>query len=237
MLTALGDPAPSKGTAQSMTGRVQHLLRRRSVELVILDEFQHLIDRNRPGHLIAYDAADWIKSLLNARICPIVLSGIELSETILKANVQLHRRCMSVSRLEPMAFGTSDERRRFRAMLATFDQALPLDERSNLCNPDLAQRVHVATDGLIGRVSQLLISACRLAMRDGLSRLSANVLGDAWASSVTVSSESIGTASPRMTNPFRTKVPPQPEPIPDQSRVTRLTSRGRKPRLSDKLRT
>lgn len=227
MLGALGDTAPSKGTLQSMTRRVEVLLRGRGVELVMLDEFQHLIDRQKRDQ-VAYDAADWIKGLLNKAICPIVLSGTQPALQVIEANEQLHRRCNAIIQLDALPFGTSDERRFFRSILKAFDHGLPFDEPSGLEESDLAARIHAATDGLIGRVSHLLTTACRKALSEDLLCLDMQVLGDAWAASAIPSSGKV--------NPFRTTSPPTSAPAPDQSRQTRLHSRGRKPNVNEMLR-
>jgi len=228
MLAALGDPAPSKGTLQSMSRRVENLLEARGVELVMLDEFQHLVDRQSATGRVAYDAADWIKGLLNKRICPIVLSGTELASQVIEANEQLHRRCASIIHLKPLPFGTQDERRYFRGILQEFDSGLPFDKPSGLADMDFAARIHVATGGLVGRVSHLLTMACRKAISEDLLCLDMQVLGDAWAA--------LATSSTSGPNPFRTTTPPTSGPKPDTSRKTRLRSRCRKRDINEMLR-
>lgn len=214
MLSALGDPAPSKGTLQSMTRRVEGLLRARGVELVMLDEFQHLIDRQKSTNLVAYDAADWIKGLLNTQICPVVLSGTELAIKVIEANEQLQRRCMSVISLDALPFGTREECAYFQGILEAFDTVLPFERPSDLSKLELAARIHAATGGLIGRVASLLTSASRYAMKQGLPCLDQTVLGDAWAGSATPSSGN---------NPFRTPHPQAAAAVPqrDTSRAKR----------------
>lgn len=228
MLAALGDPAPSKGTLQSMTRRVENFLQQRGVELVMLDEFQHLVDRQNSADRVAYDAADWIKGLLNKRICPIVLSGTELASIVIEANEQLKRRCSSIIHLQPLPFGTQEERRYFRAILQEFDNALPFDEPSDLAKAEMAARIHSATGGLVGRVSHLLTMACRKALSEDLPCLDMRVLGDAWAA--------VTTTSSRAVNPFRTKTPPTSDNSSDTSRMTRLHSRSSKSQAGKELR-
>lgn len=47
ILLALGDPAWSSGTVQTLTSRATKLLQRCGVELIVLDEFHHLFDMDR----------------------------------------------------------------------------------------------------------------------------------------------------------------------------------------------
>src|SRR5690606_7061677 len=141
----------------------------------------------------------WLKGLLNKAICPIVLSGTHPALQVIEANEQLHRRCNAITQLGASPFRTSDERRFFRSLLQAFDQRLPFDEPSGLEESDLAARIHAATDGLIGRVSHLLTTACRKALSEDLLCLHMQVLGDAWAASAIPSSGKV--------NPFRTTSP------------------------------
>src|SRR5690606_17230758 len=147
--------------------------------------------RQNSADRVAYDAADWIKGLLNKRICPIVLSGTELASIVIEANEQLKRRCSSIIHLQPLPFGTQEERRYFRAILQEFDNALPFDEPSDLAKAEMAARIHSATGGLVGRVSHLLTMACRKALSEDLPCLDMRVLGDAWAAVTTTSSRAV----------------------------------------------
>src|SRR3546814_6983095 len=90
LLTALGDPKPWRGSQQEMTQRVLYGLRLRRVSLIVLDEFQHLSNQVRSNYA-AYETADWLKSLLNANICPILLVGTEAAASVLRVNEQLQR--------------------------------------------------------------------------------------------------------------------------------------------------
>ena len=47
LLLALGDPAWSSGTVQTLTNRAVRLLKHCGVELIVMDEFHHLFDMDR----------------------------------------------------------------------------------------------------------------------------------------------------------------------------------------------
>jgi len=47
LLLALGDPAWSRGTVQTLTNRAVKLLHHCGVELIVMDEFHHLFDMDR----------------------------------------------------------------------------------------------------------------------------------------------------------------------------------------------
>jgi Cdc6-like AAA superfamily ATPase len=90
LLAELGDPLSDKGTTFSKTKRLFKLLKECEVELIILDEFQHFIDRD--SDKVLNTISDWLKQLINESKLPIVLVGLSESIKILEANSQLRRR-------------------------------------------------------------------------------------------------------------------------------------------------
>src|SRR5262249_23250570 len=46
LLSSLGDPLPDKGTVVTQTHRLKRLIRQCRVEIIVIDEFQHFIDRD-----------------------------------------------------------------------------------------------------------------------------------------------------------------------------------------------
>ena len=82
LLLALGDPAWSSGTVQTLTSRAVKLLQRCGVELIVLDEFHHLFDMDRAK--VMTKAAQWLKVLIvNTRI-PVVVCGMPEAEHVLR---------------------------------------------------------------------------------------------------------------------------------------------------------
>lgn len=81
MLAELKDPyAEARGhSAEVKFARVVLLLANLGVEVVVLDEAQHLVDYRRNG---AYEAADWIKSLMNETCITFVLVGLKRTEVL-----------------------------------------------------------------------------------------------------------------------------------------------------------
>lgn len=75
MLGAMGDPAADKGTLYQLTARLVGFLKGCEVELVILDEFQHLID-SRTDRIVQV-VSDWLKTIIKDAGIPFVVVGIE----------------------------------------------------------------------------------------------------------------------------------------------------------------
>ena len=83
ILLALGDPAWSSGTVQTLTNRAVRLLSRCGVQLIVFDEFHHLFDLERAR--VMTKAAQWLKVLIvNTRI-PVVVCGMPEAEHVLRA--------------------------------------------------------------------------------------------------------------------------------------------------------
>jgi hypothetical protein len=146
-----------------------HLIRECRVELVILDDFQHLID-SEADKLLA-KVSNWLKVLIKKTGVPFLVIGIKGKvEVILEANSQLSH-----------LFAVREELTRFRWELAEPDKiqefadfiratevamslALPWQSASDA---DLLYRLYYATDGVIANIMNLMRGAGRLARKQG----------------------------------------------------------------------
>ena len=178
LLDSLGDPIPDKGSTVSQTYRLYRLMGKCEVELVILDEFQHIIDRERLK--VLNTAADWLKNLVNHTGKPMVLMGMPGADKILDANDQLERRFSSRMTLEPFGWGTKTREDDFRRFLQVLDENLPFNTRSQLASWETALRIHYATGGVVGKVMALVRTATAKAVRDGQDRITLDRLSNAY---------------------------------------------------------
>lgn len=181
LLAKLGDPYPHKGSEPTMTERVVWYLKAQQTELLILDEFQHLIDRR--SQRLQYDTANWVKQLLNRMGRPILLAGLPSAADVLAADDQLEGRCAGQFPLHPFDWDDQSDRRCFRGILKKFDEQLRdrggFVNLSDLAYPETAFRIHQATGGLIGGVARLLTAAVRIAVPDGAPRVTPEILAQA----------------------------------------------------------
>jgi type II secretory pathway predicted ATPase ExeA len=194
LLATLGDPLADKGSTVSQTLRLVRYLEECGVEVILLDEFQHFIDRDS-NHVLE-TVANWLKDLLNETGTPIVLVGLPYSEAILRANDQLERRFAAREAIRPFGWSTSDEQTEFRMLLATLDAALPFEQRAGLDEFEAAARLFAASGGRIGLVMALVRRAAGLAIERGLDRIELDAL--AWAFD-----ERFATTAADRPNPFR----------------------------------
>ncbi|MEO3432313.1 TniB family NTP-binding protein [Inquilinus sp. CAU 1745] len=231
MLRALGVPEAlvAKGTEVSLTERVKHHLREQEVRVVILDEFQHLIDSK--SQRVIYRAADFVKGLLNAAICPFVLAGTPEAAAVYEENVQLKRRSVGRYSLKPFDWNVQAEQDFFRAAIDEYEPHLPFGKPSRLARKSIALRIHYFSNGLFGRAVDLLVAAAIRGLEEGAECLSDDLLRE------TVEDFRDDT-NPDWFNPFDSEeLKPLKAPEVDErrSRVTRLRKGKRAVRQADVL--
>jgi energy-coupling factor transporter ATP-binding protein EcfA2 len=223
LLVALGDPMADRGTTVNQTLRLVKLIRDCGVELIILDEFQHFIDRD--SNHILLTVANWLKDLLNETKVPMILTGMPYSDIILQANAQLERRFQMRERLDPFGWETPAQQTEYRTFLRYLDESLPLAERSRLSDTETAFRIYCATGGVIGYVMKLIRRASVLAITRSLSRLDHELLAEVY-------DERLSSGRAELLNPFRAE-PEQlrAEPVKEKEFAGKLTRRGLQARV------
>jgi hypothetical protein len=142
LLTA-GDPIGGRGTQAQMTIRVARILKDLRVQLLILDEFHHLVTADT--RRFAFETAEWVKTLLNVGVCPILLVGIERVKVVLDTNEQLQGRCWTRAVLKPFGWATPQEQASFRKLLIGFSSVLGTPTVQPLDSQVMAEAMHRAT--------------------------------------------------------------------------------------------
>lgn len=153
MLAALGDPDAHHGTLWAMNFRLIRLMIACQVELVILDDFHHLIDKET--NRILERVSDWLKVLIKETGIPFLVVGIEGKvEHILEVNPQLSRLFAVRQVLEPFRCDPDDAAslQEFGRFVQYAEQVIATSFPTELPRLDLLQRLHQATGGVeIGR--------------------------------------------------------------------------------------
>jgi type II secretory pathway predicted ATPase ExeA len=195
-LNAMGDPYAERGGAEQKLHRIRHLLAACSVELVIVDEFQHVTDnldaRNRDI------AADTLKNLMNDSCVPFVFLGGPSCRGYFVKNQQLNRRCTPKIQLRPFGLSSQEDGELFQSMLKSLEERLPFEKESALMDVDLVEPLWFASFGLIGHLTQLVAAALDIALDANAPTLSRQHLGRAFA-------ETIYVGCPVTRNPFHQK--------------------------------
>ncbi len=171
LLSDLGDPlAFSRGNDPvKIAQEVSDLMTSCGVELIIIDEFQHMIDRK--SKQILHSAADWLKMLIVRSKIPVVLFGMPYSVLILEANNQLAGRFELQHTLEPFRLNNKENRALYKTFLTMLDDALPFHESSALASPDMMKRIYAFSQGNLRRIRKLINRSSRLALRDNSNKI------------------------------------------------------------------
>ncbi|MGA2493715.1 MAG: TniB family NTP-binding protein [Roseiarcus sp.] len=166
ILRGLKDPlADRHSTTGKNSVRIIDQLRGQKVKLFEIDEFQHLISGKNVA--IHQEATDWLKQLLDGSGVPVVCIGLPEGLGVIARHEQLRRRTAKVVRMQPFVWDhDGPESDKFRAFLDVYEGLCEFREKSNLARYELAARIFIASDGLIGTVTQL----CREAARTSMSR-------------------------------------------------------------------
>lgn len=229
LLDALGDPFADKGTLGNKTRRLVELIRKCGVELIILDEFQHFIDRD--SDKVLQTVSDWLKNLIGATGVPVVLTGLPHCRKVLDANEQLHRRFSAQEELRPFIW-SGDGQEEFRRFLAAIDGSLPFAELAGLSEPEVAWRLFCASQGLTAHVMKIVRGAAHNAIVAGVPRIDLAMLERAYA-------ERILPSATNRSNPFSGQSPAGAPGAPPRSKPSgtgnRMRPMQRKPSVSTVL--
>lgn len=176
LLDAIGDPFYYKtSTIQKNTKRLKDLLKICQVEMIILDEFQHLIDSKRQKVIL--ESSDWFKNLISDTRIPVLFAGLPDAEKIFIENSQLGDRVLNRRKIAP--FSINDKT--FRIILDRFDSALPFEHKSSLTQSGMWEKIYIATNGVMGYIKILLKEGTDLALKAGKTGLDNEILFNAYS--------------------------------------------------------
>lgn len=181
MLARLGDPAAHYGTLWSLNARLIRLMVACQVELVILDDFHHLIDQ--ATNRILEQVSDWLKVLIKETGIPFLVVGIDGKvERILEANSQLSRLFALRQTLEPFGCDPNNEAsvQEFGRFISYAEQIIPLPLVTALPRLELLHRLHYATEGVVGNLMNLLRYSAWLAQQQHQESISLPLLAAAF---------------------------------------------------------
>lgn len=169
ILEALGQKKAHRGTAPEKTSWIYDLFVKCGVEMVILDEFQHLF--YAPSLNAFRDITDWLKNFLEDTKVGMVACGLPAAELVVNSNEQLARRFSERIRITPFSLEVAEDFQEFRGILKTMETHLPLPVEVPLHEANLARRFHVGSYGLLDYVVKIIEGAVSAATAAGLDTL------------------------------------------------------------------
>ena len=165
LLYDLGDPLFYDSKDPSLLrSKVTRLLEKCNVKLIVIDEFQHMIERGTSR--VIHRTTDWLKLLISLNKAPIVVFGMPYSEVILKDNSQLSERLSARFHLAPFRVVDSQERKRYLTFLHELGKHLPFNRPINWEEDHLHVRLYAYSKGNMRRLRSLINEAARIAIME-----------------------------------------------------------------------
>lgn len=196
ILRELGDLIPTQGTVSAKTARAITLAKACTVEMVLLDEGQHIQDRGRDR--TQYFVADWLKGFMDALAVPVCILGLPRTSVLLQVNEQLRRRFTRQFQLLIHPDRSPIDEQESLELFTSLANALPISISPYPYKwPELATRLHFATGSRIAYVKQLLVGALEQLDRSGGQAITVANLEQAFT-------EVIWAGGINQLNPFNT---------------------------------
>jgi energy-coupling factor transporter ATP-binding protein EcfA2 len=181
MLERLGDPAAHRGSQPSLNSRLSGLIVACKVELVILDDFHHLIDTKT--NRILRTVSDWLKVLIKETQVPFLVVGIEGQvRQILRENEQLSRHFAEQEELLPFKWNAADEAsiKEFAKFIMFAEKIIGITLPTELPRTELLYRMHYATEGVIANIMNLMRYTQEIVEEKGRSQITMADLSNAF---------------------------------------------------------
>lgn len=177
-LIALHDPfAANNQNAIQKTTRLVEIVRRKRVQMLIVDEFQHFAEHtNRSAFR---EVSDWFKNFIDEVNVSTILMGLEKAQAIFNSNEQIRRRFSQTIILEPFVINDTYGYKVFASVIRELDEQLGL-ESPLILNEETVTRIYYATNGLIDYLIKLLIGSLEIVYREGKHGLDMPVMEQAF---------------------------------------------------------
>jgi energy-coupling factor transporter ATP-binding protein EcfA2 len=162
LLAAIGAEDHGKGTEHELTSRLKKLIVETGTRMVVIDEFQHFIDRNK--RKIMREVADWLKVLIDDTRTTLVVAGLPACRLVIDENEQLARRFSAAIELPRFTWQTPTQRKQFGGIVISFDEELRKKyDLPSLRNDEMLSHLYGASGGLIGYLVKILVQTVRTA--------------------------------------------------------------------------
>ncbi len=156
LLLEMGDPLALYDTDLArLTKKLTDLIPLVGVRLIIIDEFQHLVEER--SNRVLTQVGNWLKMILNKTKCPIILFGMPYSKLVLQANSQLHGRFSIQFELRPFSY--EEGKGTFKKFLEHLDKALPFEKQAGLANGGLQKKLYAFSQGNMRSLRNLIYQA------------------------------------------------------------------------------
>jgi hypothetical protein len=195
-LAVLGDGFSTAGTEEKLKARFKDAIEELGVELLIVDEVNHLCKR----HSFGRDVADSLKRFLDDGVVPVAFFGTEEAAELFARSKQLSGRLGAPYKLPPLQWHIDYDRELFLGFVEHLDDAMVekgvLRKKAGLAQEGVAELLCEASNGIIGQLCCIVKEAVREAVRRDADTFDVEDLA------LAVDDWSIGNGF-RENNPFR----------------------------------
>jgi len=149
-----GHYAPN-ATIGSLTETLVILIQQRHTKVLVIDEFQHLLERG--SKIKAMEVADWFKGLMNRARVSLAIIGLPYISRLFAANTQLRRRTQETYYLNDWRLTRKEDVIEFRSAIKSFADSVEYTcDRSIFGKGHVVNMIYFASNGVIGHVATLL---------------------------------------------------------------------------------
>lgn len=167
ILQALGAPYRPTDRLFAIETVTLSLLRELQPRMIVIDEVHHLLAGSAREQRAALNL---LKFLANELQCAVVALGTIDARTAMQTDAQI------ASRFRPFELPRWRDGEPFRRFLMTYEQLLPLREPSRLVDHALARLILERSGGITGNITELLVQAAELALRNARESITTEFL-------------------------------------------------------------
>lgn len=180
LLMAYGVTTNLNATCFELTQRAIEYISRCQTEIVVCDEYQHLLALGSGGvsgqSTRLREAQNWMKGMLNATTASFLVVGVPEIFRLVENHEQLSRRFTHIHTLEPLpppSDKCTDLVDFVDGLLMNAATELPyFEDMEYLANsPENARKIYTATTGSPTRIKDLVIAAALAAHREGSKKI------------------------------------------------------------------
>lgn len=193
LLRDLGDPFPARGSVSTRRDRFQKLLTAQGVRVIVFDEAQQIMKRNKD---VLQKITDWLKELMDRYGLVLILAGLDITTDLIAFDPQVQNRFYTPVQLKAFGGQVETDVTAVRVILRAIEKHYPAAKDANLSSTITATRMVLATKGLLGLIVDIVERAGEYAIRDRRNCIVMADLADAFELLVHTQLEGLG-------NPFR----------------------------------
>ncbi len=179
IIDALDTRRYGRYSSEQATARAVFLLKTAQVRVLLFDEIQHVVERNKENSW--YEIADWLKTLSEGLNLSLLLVGLPTARE-LSVNPQLRDRAISPHIIYPYNWNHPGDIAEFCRCLLSLSQVLAQQGYAlpSMTDLDLVRRCYAASQGRYGMVIKLFEEARHQAQKGKTKTISMQTLADAF---------------------------------------------------------